>query len=349
MQKIIFYAMTLLCFFVSKAIAQETFEQRAKAIALRIETITKEEKDALKEEVEAVNKLLDKGEISLEEADKRKMELADVRAKNIETRVGMEEAKLTDLVREKVDGKLPAEGRRTAFSIYWQKDSPKRDSIRNNRSESRTTSQFVFAIGLNNVVTDGDLSSVEGSDYRVWGSHFYEWGIAFNTRLAKNHNLLHAKYGLSLMYNNLRPTDNRSFVVNGNKTNLETNPIHLKDSRFRNVYLVVPVHLELDFTKKRVTEKRTYFRSHESFRMGIGGYAGINVKSKQILRYEIDDHNVKERTKGDYNVNDFIYGLSAYVGYGEVSLYVKYDLNPIFRNNAVDQNNISLGIRFDFN
>ena len=83
--------------------------------------------------------------------------------------------------------------------------------------------------------------------------------------------------------------------------------------------------------------------------MGIGGYAGINVKSKQILRYEIDDHNVKERTKGDYNVNDFVYGLSAYVGYGEVSLYIKYDLNPIFRNNAVDQNNISLGIRFDLN
>ncbi|TPD65624.1 porin family protein [Flavobacterium microcysteis] len=349
MQKIIFYAMILLCLFASKAIAQQTFEQRAKAIALRIESITKEEKDALKDEVEAVNKLLDSGDISLEEADKRKLELADVRAKNIETRVGMEEAKLTDLVREKVDGKLPAEGRRTAFSIYWDKDSPRRDTIRNDRSESRTTSQFVFAVGLNNVVTDGDLSSVEGSDYRVWGSHFYEWGVAFNTRLAKNHNLLHAKYGLSLMYNNLRPTDNRSFVVNGNKTTLETNPIHLKDSRFRNVYLVVPVHLELDFTKKRVTEKKTYFRSHESFRMGIGGYAGINVKSKQILRYEIDDHNVKERTKGDYNVNDFIYGLSAYVGYGEVSLYVKYDLSPIFRNNAVDQNNISMGIRFDLN
>jgi len=349
MQKIIFYAMTLLCLFASKAIAQQTFEQRAKAIALRIESITKEEKDALKEEVEAVNKLLDRGEISLEEADKRKLELAEVRAKNIETRVGMEEAKLTDLVREKVDGKLPSEGRRTAFSIYWEKDSPRRDSIRNDRSESRTTSQFVFAVGLNNVVTDGDLSSVEGSDYRVWGSHFYEWGIAFNTRLAKNNNLLHAKYGLSLMYNNLRPTDNRSFVVDGNKTTLETNPIHLKDSRFRNVYLVVPVHLELDFTKKRVTEKKTYFRSHESFRMGIGGYAGINVKSKQILRYEIDDHNVKERTKGDYNVNDFIYGLSAYVGYSEVSLYIKYDLSPIFRNNAVDQNNISLGIRFDLN
>ncbi|WDO13288.1 hypothetical protein MH928_00970 [Flavobacterium sp. WW92] len=352
MQKIIFYAAALLCLFASKAFAQETFEQRAKAIAQRIEAITKEEKDALKEEVEVVNKRLDNGEISQEEADSQKATLADTRAKNIEERVGTEEAKLTALVKEKVDGKLPPERRKTAFSIYWDswdKDSKKRDSIVRTRSESRTTSQFVFAFGLNNALTEGDLSSVEGSDYRVWGSHFYEWGITFNTRLAKNHNLLHAKYGLSLMYNNLRPTDNRNFVVNGDQTNLVTNPINLKDSRFRNVYLVVPVHLEFDFTKKRVTEKRTYFHSHESFRFGIGGYGGVNVKSKQILRYEIDNHNVKERSKGDFNVNDFIYGLSAYIGYGEISLYAKYDLNTIFRDNPVDQNNISVGIRFDLN
>lgn len=56
-----------------------------------------------------------------------------------------------------------------------------------------------------------------------------------------------------------------------------------------------------------------------------------------------------KKQKGDYNVNNFIYGLSSYVGYKEISLYLKYDLNPIFKNNAIDENNISLGIRFDFN
>ena len=30
-----------------------------------------------------------------------------------------------------------------------------------------------------------------------------------------------------------------------------------------------------------------------------------------------------------------------------VLLYVKYDLNPIFKNAAVDQRNVSLGLRFD--
>ena len=205
---------------------------------------------------------------------------------------------------------------------------------------------MVFAAGLNNLVTDGKVAD---SDYRFLGSHFYEWGVTYNTRIAKNNNLLHAKYGLSVMYNNIRPTDNRSFVVDGDQTNLVVNPIDLKDSRFRNVYLVAPVHLEFDFSGKKIKDGKTYFKTHESFRFGIGGYAGINLKSKQIIKYEDNDLKATERVRGDFNTNNFIYGLSTYIGYKATSLYLKYDLNPLFKDNAVKQNNVSLGLRFDFN
>jgi hypothetical protein len=215
-----------------------------------------------------------------------------------------------------------------------------------NKGERRTTSQFVFAAGLNNLVTD---NSIENSDYKFIGSHFYEWGLTYNTRIAKNNNLLHAKYGLSVMYNNLRPTDNRSFVLNGDQTNLVVNPIHMKESRFRNVYLVVPAHLEFDFSGSTTKDDKTLYKTHQSLRLGIGGYAGINLKSKQIIKYEDDDRKVTERTRGDFNTSNFIYGLSTYVGYKQTSLYLKYDLNPLFTANAVKQNNVSLGVRFDFN
>jgi hypothetical protein len=76
---------------------------------------------------------------------------------------------------------------------------------------------------------------------------------------------------------------------------------------------------------------------------------GYNTNSKQFLSYEIDGYRINERQKGNWNVNDWIYGVSAYVGYKQTSLYLKYDINPIFKNNTVDQNNISLGIRFDWN
>jgi hypothetical protein len=68
------------------------------------------------------------------------------------------------------------------------------------------------------------------------------------------------------------------------------------------------------------------------------------------LKYEDEfGDDVKQKTKKDYNVSNFIYGVSAYIGYKETSLYVKYDLNPLFQDNLVKQNNVSLGVRWDFN
>ncbi len=344
MKNFTMYLTGILLLLITQSFAQETFESRAKVIASKIESITKEEKEALKIEVETVNVQLEKKEITVVQADAKKQELANTRAKNIETRVAVVQDELKDLVQEKVDGKIrESDSSRSWYFHFDNKKHKKRDLD----GERRTTSQFVFAFGLNNLVTDKALAH---SDYRYWGSHFYEWGFTSNTRIFKNNNLLHAKYGLSLMYNNLRPTDNRYFNVVGNQTNLQTSATHLDDSRFRNVYIVLPAHLEFDFTKKEIKDDKTIFHTHKSLRVGLGGYFGANIKSKQILKFEDEDGNkVRQKTKGDFNVNDFIYGASAYIGYKEVALYAKYDISPLFENNAVDQNNISFGVRFDFN
>ncbi|GAA4065212.1 hypothetical protein GCM10022389_07460 [Flavobacterium cheonanense] len=330
-----------------------SFESKAKAIADKIENITKEEKATLKSEVEAVNVQLENGSITKEQADAKKKDLAQARATIIENRIAVAQEELKDLVQQKVNGKI-ADSKTTDSStvrigkrlvLTYENDSVKRKKHYEYR-ERRTTSQFVFALGLNNVVTDG---SVENSDFKFAGSRFYEWGFSYNSRLFKNDNLLHLKYGASVMYNDLRPTENRVFAVNGNQTTLQTSTIDLKSSRFRNVYLVAPLHLEFDFTKKKEKDGKTYFRTHERLRFGIGGYAGVRIKSKQKTEYKIDDIDYDEKAKGDFNASNFIYGLSTYLGYGETSLYLKYDLNPIFQDNVVKQNNISLGVRFDFN
>ena len=351
MRNFTIYLVTLLCLLATKMLGQESFEQRAKIIGIKIEVITKVEKAALKIEVEAVNSQLIKGSITKEEADKKKVLLAEARAINIESRVAIELEALKNLVQEKVDGKIRTLDtlkidRRRSVKIYLNDRKSKNDTVEKFKSEKRTTSQLVFAAGLNNVVTDG---SVEKSDFRYFGSHFYELGVTYNTRILEKSNFLHAKYGLSLMYNNLRATDNRSFVINGNQTNLAVNPIDINDSRFKNVYLVAPVHLEFDFSGKEMKEDKPFFRTHQSVRFGIGGYAGVNLKSKQIIKYDDNDLKATERTKGDFNTSNFIYGLSTYIGYKATSLYLKYDLNPLFENNIVKQNNVSLGVRFDFN
>jgi hypothetical protein len=354
MRNLTIYLTGFLCLFLTNLFGQgtsdselskQTFESRAKAIAAKIETITKEEKAALKTEIELVNSQLESGTLSPAQAEEQKLKLADTRAKNIETRVASAEAELKNLVQEKVDGKIKEQdSTKNKFMISFDN---KKAKDRDKNGEPRTTSQFVFALGANNLMTGNSLAN---SNYRYWGSHFYEWGVTWNTRLLKNHNLLHAKYGVSVMYNNLRPTDDRYFQQYGNQTLLVKSTTDLRDSRFRNVYVVVPVHLEFDFSGKNVKDGKTTFQTHDSFRFGMGGFVGGNVKSKQILDYrDANGNKVRERTKGDYNVNDLIYGASAYIGYKEVSLYCKYDLSDLFRNSGVEQHNISMGVRFDLN
>lgn len=335
---------------IAKTYGQETFEQKAKAIANRIEKITKDEKAFLKDQVELVNREFEKGTITWEQADEKKIKLAEAVAARIEERVAVEEQMLSDLVQQKVEGRIASLDTVKGYDRYFGKGikvryGTKKDSIQ--YLQKRTTSQLVFATGVNNLVTD---KAVANSDFRYWGSHFYELGWTYNTRIFKNDNLLHFKYGWSIQYNNLRATDNRFFVENGKQTELVSSGINLKDSRLRNVNLVLPLYLEFDTSPKKMEKDKPVYKIHQGFRFGIGGFVGANLKTKQILRYDNPSgHSVIEKAKGDFNVNDFVYGLGAYAGFEGTSLYVKYDLNPLFRNNPVDQNNISLGIRFDMN
>ena len=340
------------------------FETRAKAISNEIKTIVAKEKDALKDDIQLIEKDLEKGIISKEQAEVLKLKKAQEHASAIDTKVAVEQEKLEQLVQDKVDGKVEdakdyrskgrtivfgnnsnSIGSQTEFNISSLKVYDGQED-KEERQSKRTTSQLVFAAGLNNVVTDG---SVKKSDFRYLGSHFYELGVTYNTRILPEGNLLHAKYGLSLMYNNLRATNNRNFVVNGNQTNLEVNALQQEDSRFKNVNLVFPAHLEFDFTKTQDRDGKTYYKTHDSFRFGVGGFVGVNLKSKQYINYDSDSYNSREITKGDFNTSNFIYGLSTYIGYKATSLYLKYDLNPLFKDNTVKQNNVSLGVRFDFN
>lgn len=345
MKNVIIYSALLLCLFVKSAFAQTAFETRAHEIANRIDKITVDEKAALKKEVEEVNSQLEKTLITKEQADFKKSQLAQNRASNIEKRVAVEQLELNKLVQEMVDGKIKAvdSAKTRKYSISFRSKS-KNDSIQ--KGEKRTTSQFVLAAGLNNVVTN---NSAANSDFRYWGSHFYEVGLTYNSRLSKTNNLLHLKYGLSFMWNNLRPTNNQFFVVNGDQTALQTNAIQQSDSRFRNVYLVFPLHLEFDFSPTKLKNNKQVFQSHKSFRFGIGGYLGTNLSSRQHIDYDSNGYENETVSSGDFNTSNFIYGTSAYIGYKETSLYLKYDLNPLFNNNVTKQNNISLGIRFDFN
>lgn len=325
-------------------IKAQSFEQQVKDIAERIDSITTTKRAALKTAVEAVDRRLENGEITSLEAKLEREQLADYHAERIESQVNAEREKLDNLVANRVENNIDP-----ATQDTLKKNSVKIKIEFNNdeKKEKRTTSQVVFALGLN--MLTGDEGGL-GDHMKGWQSKFTELGVTWNTRISENSNLFHIKYGGSLVWNAFSPEDNLIVTPQGDQTILVPSDIDFKRNKFRNLYANFPVHFELDFSPMKYNEAgERIFRSHEGFRIGLGGFAGVLMNSKNKFKYNEDGKKVKFSVKDNYNVNNFTYGLSAYAGYKQFSLYTKYDLQPVFENNAVDENNFSIGLRWDIN
>jgi hypothetical protein len=335
--------------------AQEEYENKIEILKEQKAKITQQEKEALKYEVENINQRLQDGNLTEEEANLLKQKAAEKRALNIENRIAIVDNQINLL--ERNQGKmlvlmeldtLTGQGIRLGVdingkpAILFKTKNWKREIV----YDRRTYSDFVMAVGLNNAIVEGQ--SLNDSPYKIGGSRFFEMGWQWRTRLFKNSNFVRLNYGFSFQFNGLKPKDNQYFVaLDDGQTELQEFEFDLNKSKFRMDNLVFPMHFEFGPSKLKTTEETMRYSLRNQFRLGLGGYAGFNMGTRQKLKYDLNGDNVKDKLKRGYNTNDLVYGLSAYAGVDGVLLYVKYDLNPIFKNAAVDQRNVSLGLRFD--
>ncbi|QRM89259.1 hypothetical protein FG167_08440 [Lacinutrix sp. WUR7] len=319
------------------------------------EQVQNQEKEFLKESVASINAKLDAGEITSEEADALKQTEAEKHALNIENRIAILDNKIALLERnEEVTSDVGANLDGLIISIGKGEDSDEfdkggiyigpKDKAIPKIYDRRTTSDMVFAIGFNNAIIEGQ--SLSDSPYKLGGSGFVELGWAWKTRLFKNTNAVRLKYGLSVQWNKLDVKDDQFLTENNDVVSLETSAFKLNKSKFRTTNLVVPIHFEFGSSKK--IERDTYFRysTYNKFKIGVGGYAGVNLSSMHKIKYKQDGDREKDK-ETNLNTNPFVYGLSSYISFGNVAVYAKYDLSPLFKDQAIDQNNISLGLRFD--
>ncbi|WP_298342054.1 hypothetical protein [uncultured Algibacter sp.] len=343
--------LNLHCVYAQDTIANVNNKHKIEELKKLRDDIKNQEKEFLKAEVEAINRRLENADISNEEAEKLKKDAAKKRALNIENRIAIVSNKISLLQRneEGYNANEDEELSKIGISIGGEEGSFAGINITNKNKpkkyDLRTTSDFVIAFGLNNAIIEGE--NLDDSPYKFGGSRFFEIGWAWKTRVFKNSNFLRLKYGYSFQINGLKPKDNNYFVQDGNQTILEEFPEDLKKSKLSITNLVFPVHFEFGPSKK--IDKDTYFRysTDNQFKIGIGGYAGFNIGSRQKLKYELDGERTKDKQKKSFNTTNLVYGLSTYIAFDEVAFYVKYDLSPIFKDQTTDQNNISVGVRFD--
>lgn len=339
-----------LCLIFNNVQAQDTIQKAKKDIKIEYfekyrDTIRIQEKDFLRAEVEGINLRLEKAEITKEKAEELKQEAAQKRAMNIENRVAIIDNQIELLRRN--DESYQSGGKTNSDVIV---SFGKKNGLYRNRNETpvkydiRTANHLLFAIGFNNTIIDGQ--SLDDSPYKIGGSGFVELGWLWNTRLLENSNFVRVNYGVSLQWNKLSIKDNQYFVADGNETSLETFPLELKKSKFRTTSLVVPLHFEFGPSKMKDYGDRIRYFTDDQFKIGLGGFAGVNLTTQQKLKYRENGNNQKQKNKSDFNTTNFVYGVSGYVGVGDFSVYAKYNLNTLFKNQAVDQRNLSLGVRW---
>jgi hypothetical protein len=331
--------------------AQEDYEKRMETLKERREQVEKDEKEALKEEILEIDRRLEDQQITEEEARTLKEDAARNHALNIQDRLRIIDSEIALLKRnkgEELSGSDTDDDLPSSVEVNINIDDEPWEWWDNNKPpkyDRRTYSDLVLAFGLNNAIIEGQ--SLNDTPYKVWGSRYFEIGWQWRTRVFRRSNFMRITYGLSFEFNGLKPKGNNYFVSDGETTELEEFEYPLRKSKFRVDRLVFPLHFEFGPSRYKGYKNHFRYSLHRQFRFGIGGYAGIKMSARQKLKYSVDGKRVKDKLIGGYNTNDFIYGLSSYIGVGSVLLNIKYDLIPIFRNQEVDQRNIALGLRFN--
>jgi hypothetical protein len=338
-------------FFCSNIFAQENIDNSEKIELLeqRKEQLISEEKDALKKAVIEINERLDKGEITVQEADEQKMAVADKHALNIKNKSAIIDNSIALLERGETDEikEIKPDGVKIILFDFENEEAlvAVKNSKKAKKFDKRTHSNFLIAFGLNNAIIKGQ--SFNKSPYRVGKSKFFEIGWVWSTRVLNNSNAVRFRYGFSFTFNGLNPTDNMYFVQDGDLTYLDEFYTDLTKSKLRTDNLVVPMHFEFGPSKKSEGHHYIRYSSKKKFKYGIGGYVGFRLGTRQKLKYYENGSKQKETIKKSYNTGNLIYGLSSYIGYSVFSIYTKYDLNNIFNPPNRKENNISIGIRFD--
>jgi len=302
------------------------------------------ERNKLREEIEEINERLEDGEITADEAEELKTKAAEKRALNIQNQLNIIDENIQLLKR---NGMIEEGEEEVRIDDYYTSMEFLKFSINSKKKDydsipSRTTSGLFVAFGLNNALIDGQ--SIDDSPYKIGGSRFFEIGYQFETMLTKS-GFARLNYGFSFQFNGLKADDNLYFVEDEDQTVLEEFPFDLDKAKLRMDNLVIPVHFEFGPSKVEYRKRSAHYNT-ENFKVGLGGYAGLNLNTIQKLKYEEDGKNRKDKLSQSYNTSNFIYGLSGYIGYDDWALYVKYDLNTIFKDNPIEQNNISVGLRY---
>jgi hypothetical protein len=199
----------------------------------------------------------------------------------------------------------------------------------------RSKFYFNLDIGLNNYLEDGKspdgnaLHRLNPGASWYWGfdptmrSHiggafFVEWGAGFDLNVYRFENdktrIIKDPSGIVFFED---PRD-----ITANKSKLATWHLQAK---------IIPM---LAFGSNRHRGYRLWNRIDKGFRIGVGPYAGYRLWSRTKVKYTLNGAKQKDKSRSNFFLNDFRYGIRGQIGISGFDVFFMYDLNEMFQSNS---------------
>ncbi|MBU8893679.1 MAG: PorT family protein [Bacteroidales bacterium] len=206
-----------------------------------------------------------------------------------------------------------------------------------------------FSLGMSNFVDKNFSFSRDATDEYLDLNTGKSWNM--NVNFAQySINLINDKVGLvtglGLEWNYYR-FDNKNSI----QENTTTGIIEIRDlatekpgwdileSKLSTTYATLPLLLEFHSSSYQ----------HSGVIFSAGAIGGVKLGSNTKIVYKENDNKNKERTRDDFNLSPFRYGVHARLGVGDWMIYGTYYFTPLFETNkGPELYPLSIGIALSF-
>jgi len=311
------------------------FDQQVQKMTHEIDSIVQAKNKELQTAYNKINQRMVNKEITKAETQLLKEELLKQYADDLDYIIYKKTAKLKQYAKDKEivrSVKVDKQKKDISYTIRIVKQKRKKHHDDNN-TRYGTSSYFIVAMGVNNMIINDDPQTIDSSPYTVGSSRFFEMGLLWKAPVIKDK--MFFRYGASIIWNTFRPKDKKIHEVINDTIQWVSTTYYMEDSKLRNIRLMLPLSVEINLPRQR----------YSHLRLSAGVYGAIRMLTKQKLQYEDNGNATDAVTKGNFNQSRFNYGLTGEIGGNWWSIYAKYDLLPAFKNSNLHQ--VSVGLKIE--
>jgi hypothetical protein len=176
-------------------------------------------------------------------------------------------------------------------------------------------------------------------DVGLWGSRTVNLYYQYELRISKSKFSFVPGIGVGLDRYKFRNNYTMNYASTTSTLTLSKSDLAIQKSQLITNYLDAP--LELRYTSNPSDPNR-------SLKIAFGFRAGVLISSFTKLKYPEGQGTTKLKTRKDWNLNQYRYGVYGKIGTGNFNVFGYYNISTLFKTgngpDGYDINNLTVGI-----